>query len=117
MTEPLNSRDFEVLVTLVDGPKHGYAIMRDLREVGGAGAARVLGPGTLYRVLKDLSARGLITVAMVKRDDAEGPPRRYHRLTAAGERVTTAEARRLEALVRRARPLFGPERAFVDGPA
>lgn len=115
MTESLNSRDFEVLVTLVAGPKHGYAIMAELREVGGAGAARVLGPGTLYRVLKDLSARGLITTAMVKGDEPEGPPRRYYRLTAAGARVAGREARRLAELVRRARSLLGPERAFGSG--
>lgn len=107
MTDSLNSRDFEILVTLVSGPKHGYGIMAELRDAGGIGAARVLGPGTLYRVLKDLSRRGLIVAAMVKDETAEGPPRRYYRLTATGQRVVGREARRLESLLRRARPLLG----------
>ncbi|WP_446665667.1 PadR family transcriptional regulator [Flexivirga sp. B27] len=45
-----------VLSALLDGPKHGYAIIEDVREVTGID----LGPGTLYGALAKLEDRGLI---------------------------------------------------------
>jgi len=101
MSEPtrLNPRDFEILVAIGPGSRHGYGIMQEVRAAGGA--SRVLGPGTLYRALRQLTRRGLI-VASQKRDaDPQGPPRRYYRLTALGQRVVNHEANRLAALVAR----------------
>ena len=51
---------FQILLTLADGERHGYAIMREVADRTD-GAVR-LGPGTLYGSLKrllesDLSAR------------------------------------------------------------
>ena len=43
-----------ILVSLSDGPKHGYAIMTDVE----AGTGRPLGPGTLYAALARLEERG-----------------------------------------------------------
>jgi DNA-binding PadR family transcriptional regulator len=63
-----------VLVSLSDGPKHGYAIMTDVEAFGGAS----LGPGTLYAVLARLEAGGLIEP--LESDER----RRPYRLTAAG---------------------------------
>ena len=45
-----------ILVSLSDGPKHGYAIMGDVE----AGTGRPMGPGTLYAALARLEERGLI---------------------------------------------------------
>ncbi|MEZ4457077.1 MAG: hypothetical protein R2882_11095 [Gemmatimonadales bacterium] len=42
----------------------------------------------------------------VREDDPGGPPRRYYRLTALGQRAVAAEARRLAGLLERARPLL-----------
>jgi DNA-binding PadR family transcriptional regulator len=44
-----------ILVSLSDGPKHGYAIMADVE----AGTGRPLGPGTLYAALARLEERWL----------------------------------------------------------
>lgn len=66
-----------VLVSLSDGPKHGYAIMADIE----AGTGRPMGPGTLYATLARLEERGLIEAL---------PPvdrRRPYRLTAVGAGV------------------------------
>jgi DNA-binding PadR family transcriptional regulator len=63
-----------VLVSLSEGPKHGYAIMTDVE----AFAASSLGPGTLYAVLARLEAGGLIEP--LESDDR----RRPYRLTATG---------------------------------
>ena len=45
-----------ILVSLSDGPKHGYAIMTDVEEITGS----PMGPGTLYGALARLERRGLI---------------------------------------------------------
>jgi DNA-binding PadR family transcriptional regulator len=45
-----------ILVSLSDGPKHGYAIMADVETTTG----QSLGPGTLYAALGRLERRGLI---------------------------------------------------------
>ena len=84
---------FHVLLALVDGEKHGYAI---LKEVAARTDGQVqLGTGTLYGIVKRLLADGLI------RDSAAGSTerRRAYRLTAFGRRVALAEAERLRDLV------------------
>src|ERR1700760_3123021 len=45
-----------VLVSLADGPKHGYALIQDVRQCGGV----ELGRGTLYGALDRLEGLGLI---------------------------------------------------------
>ena len=66
-----------ILVSLSEGPKHGYAIMADVE----AGTSRPMGPGTLYAALARLEERGLIEpLSPVER-------RRPYRLTAVGARV------------------------------
>jgi DNA-binding PadR family transcriptional regulator len=76
-----------VLVSLTDGPKHGYAIMADVETFG----REPLGPGTLYAVLARLERAGLIEP--IETEDR----RRPYRLTADGAR---AVAQRLEGLDR-----------------
>src|SRR5271170_833786 len=45
-----------VLTSLTGGPKHGYAIIKDIEEMTGT----VFGPGTLYGVLARLEEEGLV---------------------------------------------------------
>jgi DNA-binding PadR family transcriptional regulator len=99
--QPLPSATLHILVALLNGEKHGYAIMQDVERVSD-GVVR-MGPGTLYGSIKRMLADGLIEET-VERPDAEldDQRRRYYRLTGVGERVCTLELRRLEALVRRA---------------
>ena len=74
-----------ILVSLSDGPKHGYAIMADVE----AGTGRPMGPGTLYAALARLEERGLIeALAPVDR-------RRPYRLTALGSTVLADQLREL----------------------
>ncbi len=74
-----------ILVSLSDGPKHGYAIMTDVE----AGTGRPMGPGTLYAALARLEERGLIeALAPVDR-------RRPYRLSALGASVLTEQLRDL----------------------
>jgi DNA-binding PadR family transcriptional regulator len=74
-----------ILVSLSDGPKHGYAIMTDVET----GSGRPLGPGTLYAALARLEERGLIeALATVDR-------RRPYRLTGVGATVLREQLREL----------------------
>jgi len=63
-----------ILLSLSDGPKHGYAIMADVEEISGV----PLGPGTLYGALARLEQRGLIEALEPEER------RRPYRLTALG---------------------------------
>ena len=74
-----------ILVSLSDGPKHGYAIMSDVE----AGTGRPMGPGTLYAALARLEERGLIeAIEPVDR-------RRPYRLTGVGATVLEEQLRGL----------------------
>ena len=72
-----------VLTSLTGGPKHGYAIIKDIEEMTGT----VFGPGTLYGVLVRLEEEGLIA-ALPSKDR-----RRPYRITGAGSAVLTERLR------------------------
>src|SRR3990172_10760906 len=76
-----------ILVSLSDGPKHGYAIMTDVE----AGTGRPMGPGTLYAALARLEERGLIE-ALTPVDR-----RRPYRLTGLGVTVLETQLHELSA--------------------
>ena len=92
---------FDILLALLDGPAHGYAIMRAVEEHGPGDAG--LHPGTLYRALSRMVGSGLL-------EEVEAPPdvdaderRRYYRITPDGRQAAAAEARRLESRLGAAR--------------
>lgn len=93
---PLTPRMLHVLLALVDGARHGYAIMEEVDSCSG-GRVRV-GPGTLYEALQSLDRKGLVIAVPNKAGD--DPRRRYHKLTALGRKVLHAEADRLGSLMR-----------------
>lgn len=94
---PLKPDAFQILLVLLDGPRHGYALMRDLAE--STQGKLVLLPGALYRRLQQLLDDGLI-----EEIDAAGDSRRRTlRVTAFGRKVAEAEAARLEELLEAAR--------------
>lgn len=77
-----------VLVSLLGGPKHGYAIGEDIMAVAG----RRLGPGTLYGAIGRLEESGLV---IARNDDGR---RRPYGLTDTGLAIAQEEARRLATL-------------------
>ncbi|HZF72137.1 MAG TPA: PadR family transcriptional regulator [Gemmatimonadaceae bacterium] len=99
---PLAPATFQILLALVGGERHGYAIMKEV-TARTDGAVR-LGPGTLYGALKRLLKSGLVEEGGERADpDLGDDRRRYYRLTKLGLRVAKLEARRLDTLVRAAR--------------
>lgn len=97
---PLRPRTFAILLALADGPRHGYGLMRELQEDGED--QLLLGPATLYRILKQLQDEGMITSAEGPGEESDGPPRRYYQLSGFGRRVAEAETARMRGLVARA---------------
>ncbi len=76
-----------VLSSLAEGPRHGYAIVQEVRKQAGIN----LGPGTLYGALSRLEAYGLVEAL---------PPegrRRPYQLTARGQQLLDAQ---LDAMAR-----------------
>jgi len=109
---PLTPFVFQVLLALADGPRHGYAIIKEVEERSG-GSVR-LRTGTLYTLLQRLLEQELIVEpeASIPLDPAIKPGgpaaradarRRYYELTALGDAVLRAEAQRLEGLIGDAR--------------
>ena len=109
---PLTPALFHVLLALVDGEKHGYAILKEIvRRTDGEVR---LSTGTLYGIIRRLEGDGLITESKERPEPSlDDERRRYYRLTDFGRRVAAAEAERLKALVAaaRAKRLFGLEGA------
>jgi PadR family transcriptional regulator PadR len=76
----------EVLATLTDGPRHGYAIKEALRL--GSGGRFDLPTGTVYPALHRLERAGLIRGSW---STVNGRRRRNYALTAAGRRTLRDE--------------------------
>ena len=99
---PLTPPAFHILLALADRERHGYHIMREVEERT-EGRVR-LGPGTMYGSIKRMLVDGLIEETEERPDpDLDDERRRYYRLTDFGYRVASAEAERLERLVKSAR--------------
>jgi len=81
-----------ILISLADGPKHGYAMTQDIAAVSG----QKLGPGTLYGAIARLESRKWIEP--LPADDR----RRPYKLTGAGQRVLKARLEALRAMTRAA---------------
>lgn len=99
---PLRPVEFQVLLSLAQGERHGYGIMQEALSL--SDGATLLEPGTLYRALRRMLRAGLV-VESARRPDGERADerRRYYRLTDLGRRVATAEAERMHRLVSTAR--------------
>ncbi len=63
-----------VLTSLAGGPKHGYALIKDIEDFAGV----TLGPGTLYGCLAKLEQAGLVEA--LPAEDRRHP----YRITSSG---------------------------------
>ncbi len=75
-----------ILASLAGGPKHGYAMIEDIEQVGGVR----LGPGTLYGALARLEQRGLIAPLPAEER------RRPYQITGLGAAVLREQLTQLE---------------------
>ncbi len=76
MPLPVLSPPLLVLASLADGPKHGYAMIEDIKRMTGV----TLGAGTLYGAIARLEESGLIQPLRPRER------RQTYRITATGNR-------------------------------
>jgi DNA-binding PadR family transcriptional regulator len=94
---PLREPTFFILLSLSPGPKHGYAI---LKEVEALSEGRVqLSTGTLYGAIKRLLDDGWIRRVDDPLPNDTQRQRKAYALTGPGRRVLNAEVERLHRLV------------------
>jgi DNA-binding PadR family transcriptional regulator len=111
---PMREPTYFVLASLLDGPLHGYAI---IKRAEGLSHGRVrLATGTLYTALDRLAGEGY--VRLVSEEIVSGRTRRSYGLTDAGTAALQAEASRMTeaaSVVTRTRPAASQSRGA--GPA
>ena len=97
---PLRPVEFDVLLSLAAGERHGYGIIQDAEA---RGFTTVPDGGTLYRALRRMQDQGLIGAGERREAPEAGNERRhYYQITPLGLRVARAEAQRVAALMRAA---------------
>jgi len=86
-----------ILTSLAAGPKHGYALSKDIEEFSNI----VLSPGALYGAITRLEERGLIEPL------AEVERRRPYRITAAGSASLSEVVREMNRVAKVASSRLG----------
>jgi DNA-binding PadR family transcriptional regulator len=95
---PLRPLIFAILLVLKKSDLHGYGIMKWVNDNAGLGT--MLGPGTLYRTLKEMRELDLVAHTVPPRSAADVDERRsYYTLTPFGEEVVAAEAERIRRMM------------------
>lgn len=90
----LSETEFQVVLALAGGSRHGYGILQEIpRQTGG----RIrIGPGTLYGAIKRLRAAGFVTEGAAPRGAGDDARRTcYYRLTPTGRAAASEAARRM----------------------
>jgi DNA-binding PadR family transcriptional regulator len=98
---PLSLPVFHMLLALLEGERHGYALKREILQR--TDKRLNLGSGALYGAINKMLEQGLIEESDERPDPhLDDERRRYYRITRLGRRVIAAEVARLRALVRMA---------------
>ncbi len=95
---PLRAVEFQILVSLTQGERHGYAILQEIENRGESSA--VPGLATLYRAIVRLDSDALIARLETGAAEIDDERRRVYRLTPLGKAVVEAEALRLAPMVK-----------------
>jgi len=91
---------FQILLALAGRSLHGLGIADEVERATDGGTE--LGPGTLYRSLKEMAGLGLIEEAEAPESTSD-PRRKYYAITPRGRVLLGEAARRMERLVELAR--------------
>src|ERR1700721_244603 len=103
---PLSLPVLHMLLSLMEGERHGYALKREILQ---RTDKRInLGSGALYGAINKLLEQGLIVESDERPDPhLDDERRRYYRITPLGRRVVQAEVARLRTLVELAQNRLG----------
>lgn len=99
-TSPLTEATFFILLSLSPAPKHGYAIMKEVKTL--SDGRIVFSTGTLYGAIRRLLEQGWIKRVSDPEPNPTDRERKSYALTDKGRKVVTAETERLRALLRTA---------------
>jgi DNA-binding PadR family transcriptional regulator len=94
---PLTEVTYFILLSLATQARHGYAIMKEVRQLSTNRV--VLSTGTLYGALQRLQDQGWIEQVEAPEGNHPGRARRVYRLTHLGQAVLAVEVERLHSLV------------------
>jgi DNA-binding PadR family transcriptional regulator len=102
MATTMTPQVFQILLSLAEAPRHGYAIITDVRER--TEGQMDLTPSTLYDALARLSDQGLIAETSAPADaPTTDSRRRYYALSKSGRTAAEEESTRLARLLDMAR--------------
>jgi DNA-binding PadR family transcriptional regulator len=101
---PLRPAAFALLAALADGGRPGIALLDEINAT--TPRFPLLGPGTLYRLMRDLRHEGLI--ARAERAEPRDERQAFHVLTPLGRAVLRAEVARLRRTIALAAAVAGP---------
>jgi DNA-binding PadR family transcriptional regulator len=94
---PLAPHSFQILLSLLDGDRHGYSIIKDIEER--SSGKIFLGTSTVYAAIKRMLQDGLLAESAGPAVSASsGPKRRYYQITGFGRTVARAEGIRISEL-------------------
>jgi DNA-binding PadR family transcriptional regulator len=94
---PLREPTFYILLSLSPGPKHGYAIMKEVEIL--SESRLLLSTGTLYGAIKRLLDDGWIHRVEDPLPNSTDRERKAYALTEQGRRLLSAEIERLRRMV------------------
>jgi DNA-binding PadR family transcriptional regulator len=97
---PLTESTFFILLSLAPGPRHGYAILKDVQAL--SDGRLQLSTGTLYGAIKRLLDQDWIARIADPWPDGTERQRKVYILTDLGRRILEAETARLRSVVAKA---------------
>jgi len=96
-TSPLTEATFFILLSLSPSPKHGYAIMKEVKELSNGRIK--FSTGTLYGAIRRLLEQGWIKRVADPEPNPTDRERKAYTLTDKGRKVVNAEVERLRSLL------------------
>jgi len=97
INSPLTEATFFILLSLAPSPKHGYAIMKEVKELSNGRIK--FSTGTLYGAIRRLLEQGWIKRVTDPEPNPTDRERKAYALTDKGRRVVNAEVERLKSLL------------------
>jgi PadR family transcriptional regulator PadR len=95
-----------VLSLLAHGDRYGYELASSLSETID------ISDGTIYPILRRLKSDGYVTTYL--RESNEGPPRKYYKLTATGDKERTLLCSQWKSFVKSVENLMESEVAINE---
>ena len=96
-TSPLTEATFFILLSLSPSPKHGYGIMKEVKEL--SDGRIVFSTGTLYGALRRLLEQGWIERVDDPEPNHTDRERKAYVLTQKGRKVLNGEIERLKSIL------------------